>query len=209
MSEAAEFIDFTLQREASWERAEAQSQRADGQRYYGTSVGAIRGAVRDAGRKFPGLSHDEVTALSSELWQLPVFERRLAAVVLLQSNVTFLRNSDLTRLEGFLRQARVAALADPLAVDVVGPLIDGLRGQSRTRAESILDRWGQEPDPWLRRAALLAPLRALGAGHGEGERFVRRARAILANDDGGIIREALAVVRGELASTRPELVLLL
>lgn len=97
MSAAAEFIDFTLQREASEERAEAQQEHSDELRYYGASVGAIRGAVRDAGQKFQPLGHDELTALSSELWAVPVFERRLAAVVLLQSNLSLLRNSDLTR----------------------------------------------------------------------------------------------------------------
>ncbi len=57
---------------------------------YGASVGAVRGTVRDAGRKFKGLGHDDVHSLASELWgrpgpgRRPVYERRLAAVVLLQ-----------------------------------------------------------------------------------------------------------------------------
>lgn len=100
----------------------------------------------------------------------------------------------------------MAALVDPLAVDVVGPVIGRLTGQSRTRAESILDRWAQEPDPWLRRAALLTPVRELRAGSGDGDGFVRRARAAVAYDDDGIVREGLAVVRGELARSRPGLV---
>lgn len=79
---------------------------------------------------------------------VPVFERRLAAVVLLQSHLAVLDNSDLTRIEGFLRGARLRELADPLAVDVV------------------LERWLQDPDPWLRRAALLAPTGELRSGAG-------------------------------------------
>ena len=74
MSEAGEFIDLSLQREASWRRAEQLQSRLEtepagsGLRFYGTSVGAVRGTVRDAGRRYPGLSRDEVAALSSELW---------------------------------------------------------------------------------------------------------------------------------------------
>jgi hypothetical protein len=193
-------------------------------------VGAVRGTVRDAGRRYPGLSRDEVTALCSELWgselwgsellTVPVFERRLAAVVLLQANVKVLTNSDLTRLEGFIRQARVRDLVDPLAVDVVGPLVDGLDILGRVRADSVLDRWVREPDAWLRRAALLSPLLALRAGAGDWDRFVRHARAVLDESawrsrdaDAGAggtagaaaAREALSRVLAEVAKTRPEL----
>ncbi|HXF01674.1 MAG TPA: DNA alkylation repair protein [Arthrobacter sp.] len=203
MSEAAEFIDFTLQREATEERALAEKDSGDGLRYYGASVGAVRGTVRDAGRKFRPLSHDQVTDLSSELWARPVFELRLAAVVLLQSNQRLLRNSDLTRIEGFLRDARTAALVDPLAVDVVGPLIDGLTDQSRVRAESILDRWAREPDPWLRRAAILAPLRTVRAAGVEAERAVRRTRAATASDDSDLVQQAVAMLCAEWAKQNP------
>ncbi|TFC07013.1 DNA alkylation repair protein [Cryobacterium adonitolivorans] len=154
MSAAGEFIDATLQRESSWERADADLARLGGSlTFYGASVGAVRGTIRDAGRRYPGLGHDEITALCSELWALPVFERRLAAVVLLQSHVQILRASDLTRIEGFLRTAQVPALLDPLTADVVRPLIDALAGPARGRAQIVLDRWAQEPSAELRRAA--------------------------------------------------------
>ncbi|WP_120337269.1 DNA alkylation repair protein [Cryobacterium soli] len=154
MSAAGEFVDATLQRESSWERAEAARARLGGTlAFYGASVGAVRGTVRDTARRYPGLDHDDITALSSELWALPVFESRLAAVVLLQSHVRMLRASDLTRIEGFLREARLPALVDPLAVDVVSPLVAGLTGAARGRAQVVLDRWAADPSDSLRRAA--------------------------------------------------------
>ncbi|MCX6500683.1 MAG: DNA alkylation repair protein [Arthrobacter sp.] len=156
MSDAGDFIDGALQRESSWQRAEeAQARFGPDLKCYGASVGAVRGAVRDALRRYRNLGHDDLTALSSELWAVPVFERRLAAVVLLQSRVAVLDNSDLTRIEGFLRVAGVRELADPLAVDVVVPLIAGLDGARRGRSEAVLERWLQAPDPWLRRSARL------------------------------------------------------
>lgn len=209
MSEAGEFIDSALQREGSWLRAEQfQARLGGGLRFYGTSVGAVRGTVRDALRRYRGLGHDDVTALSSELWLAPVFERRLAAVVLLQSKVRVLENTDLTRIEGFLRTGQLRELADPLAVDVVGPLIEGLDTVSRVRADSVLDRWAREEDIWLRRTALLSPLRALRAGAGDWGRFVRHANSALSrpeHDDGGLLGEAVAVVLGDVAKNRPEL----
>ncbi|WP_253908045.1 DNA alkylation repair protein [Arthrobacter sp. H20] len=159
MSDAGEFVDAALQREASWERAEDRG--SDGLQFYGSTVGAVRGTVRDALRRHRELDHDAVLALSSELWSLPIFERRLAAIVVLQSKLDLLRVTDLTRLEGFLRQASRRELVDPLALDVVGPLIDRLGPRDADRAVVVLDRWAADGDHWLSRAALLSPLRPL------------------------------------------------
>ncbi|MEV7604498.1 DNA alkylation repair protein [Paenarthrobacter sp. NPDC089322] len=156
MSDAGEFVDYTLQRESSWEKAAEANEHLGGLKVYGASVGAVRGTIRDALKRHKGLSHDDVTALSSELWSEPVFERRLAAVVLLQTKVKILVNTDLTRLEGFIRQSGTEQLVDPLAVDVVAPLLGRLEGQARERADRVLERWSNDPDPWLRRAAALA-----------------------------------------------------
>jgi hypothetical protein len=152
VSEAADFIDLTLRNEGDWYRAQDSRERFGGYLdFYGASVGAVRGTVRDALRKFPGLGRDEVAALASELWGVPVLERRLAAVVLLQSRIRSLDNSDLTRLEGFVRTAGSAALVDPLAADVIRPLIEALDEPRRTRADAAIARWAREPNEWLRR----------------------------------------------------------
>jgi hypothetical protein len=142
---AAAFIDRTLQAEGSSERASADAARiGGGLRFYGASVGAVRGAVRDARRRHPELSHDEVTALASELWAEPVYERRLAAVVLLQGQVATLLVSDFTRLEQLLRSAGARELVDPLVADVVRPLLTRLGGADQARARRIVDRWVHE-----------------------------------------------------------------
>ena len=211
MSDAADFVDAALQREGSWYRAEAEKSRLESDLdFYGASVGAVRGTIRDASRRYPNLTHDDITKLSSELWAVPVFERRLAAVVLLQSSVPVLFNSDLTRIEGFVREARLPALVDPLALDVIGPLLEALGEKSRVRAEKAIDRWASEDDVWLRRAALLAPLRALRAGRGDWARFERHAATALtqplgSGQDVGVVRDAISVVLADLAKHQPEL----
>jgi hypothetical protein len=205
MTAPAEFIDSTLQREGDGYRGDAERRRLGSTlAFYGASVGAVRGTVRDALRRHPSLTHDDVTALSSELWAQPVFERRLAAIVLLQSRVSLLRNSDLTRIEGFVRDARLRALVDPLAIDVVGPLVESLDGASRTRANTALERWSADPDPWLGRAAVLAPLRALRSGTGDWDGFARRARAV-GRDADEEKKQALGFVMREVAISRPDL----
>ncbi|HJW01325.1 MAG TPA: DNA alkylation repair protein [Arthrobacter sp.] len=160
--DAAGFIDTTLQNEGSWYRADEVETRVGGAlSSYGASVGAVRGTVRDAGRKFKDLGHDEVTALASLLWgqpgpgRRPVYERRLAAVVLLQTRVALLRHTDLTRLEGFIRSAHTGELVDPLVSDVVVPLLKVLDGNGRQRADVVITRWRRDPDACIRRAASL------------------------------------------------------
>ena len=155
MSNAGDFVDSALQLEATWQRAIDDEARIGSYlQFYGASVGAVRGTIRDVAHRYPGLGHDEITALSSELWLPPVFERRLAAIVLLQTHVRLLVNSDLTRLEGFLRDARTRALAEPLIREVISPLIGGLDASGRARANTALDRWAADSNPWLRYAAL-------------------------------------------------------
>lgn len=128
-SSAAAFIDRTLRAEASEWRTWAEGDASvGGLQVYGASVGAIHGTVRDALRRHRGLQHDDITALASELWAAPVFERRFAAIVLLQGQVGALTGNDLTRIEGFLRDARVPDLIEPLALDVTRPLLARLTG---------------------------------------------------------------------------------
>lgn len=210
VTDPGEFVDAALQREGSWYRAQdAQNRLGHDLRFYGASVGAVRGAIRDASRRYRDLTHDDITALSSELWDVPVFERRLAAIVLLQSNVRLLKNTDLTRLEGFVRDSHLPELVDPLAIDVVGPLVTDLDVLGRLRADSVLDRWARDPDEWLRRASVLSQLRELRRSAESWTTFVRRANLALehskASDGGGAVREAIWRVVRETTKDRPEL----
>jgi hypothetical protein len=208
MTEDADFVAAALEREGDGYRAEAERERLRSDlEFVGASVGAVRGTVRDLGRRHPGMSRDEAVALASELWRSRVYERRLAAVVLLQTHVDRLDNGDLTRIEGFVRDARLRALVDPLALDVIGPLVERLAGPSRAKADAALDRWAGEADVWLRRAALLSPSRPLRAGGGDWDGFLRRARAARTAPRGGhdVVREAVDRVGELVRDARPEL----
>ena len=202
-------MDAVLQREGAWYRAEEEQARLGSSlRFYGASVGAVRGAIRDLGLRHPNPTHDQITALASELWADGVFERRLATIVLLQTHLSMLANSDLTRIEGFIRTAQLRALVDPMATDVVGPLIDHLDSNARARADVVLDRWSGDDDPWLQRAALLSPVRALRAGGGDWPAFLRRQRRAVAasgDDCTALAREAIEAVTDVVARFRPEL----
>ena len=147
MSEPADFIDAALQYEVS--PYVYPMDEPDGLGRYGTSVGAIRGTIRDALKRYPGMGHDEITALSSELWSQPVFERRQAAIILLQSHVDILVANDLTRIEGFVRSAASTALVDELVADVVAPMLAGMDSSTGARVQVVLARWATDPNVTL------------------------------------------------------------
>jgi hypothetical protein len=152
--DACELIDEALQYESSWQRAEEHRARfGGGVEYYGTSVGAIRATLRDTLRRFGDLSHDEITALSSLLWAAEVYERRLAATILLQTHLGQLVVSDLTRLEGFLRASGPTDVGLVLARDVIRELVHSLGARDRARAEAVVARWAHSDNPALRGAA--------------------------------------------------------
>jgi hypothetical protein len=154
LGEMRDVIDEALQYQATWQRAEEHRARfGDGIQYYGCSVGAIRATLRDTARRHPELSHDDITALSSLLWEADVYERRLAAVILLQTHLRALVVSDLTRLEGFLRSSALGEVADVLAREVIRPLVSSLEGRERSRADSVVARWADGDERILRRAA--------------------------------------------------------
>jgi 3-methyladenine DNA glycosylase AlkD len=150
-------------------RAIATSKRAEGEKRYlksdlvflGATLGQVREAVRDVvdiGR----LGHDDLIRLVEELSWEPVFERRMAAVVLLMRRSAVLGLEDLPLIERLVREARTWALVDYLAVDVLGALV--ARDPDRLTPE--MDRWATDADFWVRRASLLAELRPIRSGGG-------------------------------------------
>ena len=152
MSDAGEFIDAALQYEVS--PYSYPTDEPDGLMRYGTSIGAIRGTIRDTLKHYPGMSHDEITALSSELWSAVVFERRQAAIVLLQTHVDMLVANDLTRIEGFIRSAGSDALVDELIAVVLRPMFDRMDAATLGRVQVVLRRWASDGDATLRSVAL-------------------------------------------------------
>ena len=161
VSEACDAIDEALQYESSWQRAEEHRARfGEGIDYYGASVGAIRATLRDTLRRYSSFVHDDITTLTSLLWAAPVYERRLAAVILLQGNLPVLVVSDLTRLEGFLRSSTLPHIADVLTRDVIRPLMQSLDARDRPRADTVVARWAQGDEPVLRRAATVVNARS-------------------------------------------------
>jgi 3-methyladenine DNA glycosylase AlkD len=194
---AADRLEAELRRIGTPERAESE------QRYLKsdlTFLGATVWQTRDAVKAFnrsADLDHEELVALAETLWSEPIFERRMASVMLLELHPKLLDPRDLALLERLIRESRTWALVDGLAADVVG----GIR-MADPSVEPVLDRWAADPDFWVRRASLLAELRAGKAG-ADLAPFLRRADAML-DEKEFFIRKAIGWVLREVGKKRPD-----
>ena len=168
--------------------------------FLGASVWEIRRVVKAVLEGHP-LEHEDLVALVRELWQGPMHERRMAAVVALELRESELGVADMPLIEELSRDSRTWALVDGLAGDVAGSITQ----RDPTGAGPILDRWAADPDFWLRRAALLAELKPLRSG-ASFDRFARHADAMLEERE-FFIRKAIGWVLRETGKRRaPEVI---
>lgn len=165
--------------------------------FLGATVWEIRRVARAVAREHRDLQHGELIALVEALWEPPIHERRMAAVMLLDSVPGLLGPPDLDLVERLIRESRTWALVDELAGDVAGRIV-----RDRPQAATVLDRWSTDADFWVRRASLLAELIPLRAG-APFDRFARRADAML-DEHEFFIRKAMGWVLREAGKRRPD-----
>lgn len=197
----AEEVDAELQAGGSPERAaKERAYLKSSLRHYGTSVPSIRSTATAAARRHLDLTHDQLTELVDTLWAEPVHERRMACVELLALYGKLLGPADMAMLEVLLRQSKTWALVDPLAVNVIGRVVE-----LDPATTVVLDRWATDDDFWLRRSAMLALLGPLRRGEGDFARFARYADAML-DEREFFIRKAIGWILRDTGRKRPDLV---
>jgi 3-methyladenine DNA glycosylase AlkD len=126
--------------------------------FAGVAMPDTRRIVRDLTRG-AGLAHGDVVGLAATLWDRPLFECRMAAVLLLTAHTGDLVAADAVLVERLIRESGTWALVDFLAATVMGALVERFDELGAT-----LDRWASDGDFWVRRSALLALLGPLRKG---------------------------------------------
>ena len=173
-------------------------------RFVGATVPQTRAAVKALLGEHPEWSATAVRTLAEVLWTEPaadpVFERRLAAVLLLTADSDRAEPTDLALVERMLRESTTWALVDPLSCDVAGDLVHRFPS-----LDPVLDRWAEDENFWLRRASLLALLVPLRRGEGDWEHFARLADGMLEERE-FFVRKAIGWVLRDTSKRRPELV---
>jgi 3-methyladenine DNA glycosylase AlkD len=194
-------IDVELRRHRNPARAPAEKAYLKSDlELLGVGLPAMRQIVGAVKRHHGELDRERLAALVNILWSRPVFERRMMAVLLLESFQPLLRPADITLLEQLIRQSKTWAFVDKLAITITGPLVE--RSPQLLR---VLDRWAKDGDFWVRRSAMLALLRPLRRGGGDFTRFARYAEAMLPERE-FFIRKAIGWILRETGKKRPDLV---
>jgi 3-methyladenine DNA glycosylase AlkD len=161
----------------------------------------VRATVTGWRRAHPNLTRLRLTGLATALWDAPLFECRLAAVILLTDRRRLLVADDAALVAGLLRTAGTWALVDGLAADVMGSLVERF-----PELVSVLDSWVADDNVWMRRSALLALLVPLRRGElANWDRFAAYADSLL-TDREFFIRKAIGWVLRETAKKHPDLV---
>lgn len=165
--------------------------------FFGASVWEIRSVLKDFAAKHPDLTHDQLVELARALWAEPNHERRMAAVMLLDSRSDLLGPRDLGFIERLIRDSHTWAYVDALAGDVTGAIL-----ASHPAASTHMDRWAADADFWVRRSALLALMLPMKRG-ASFEQFAGYADAML-DEKEFFIRKAIGWVLREVSKRRPD-----
>ena len=101
----------------------AKAYLKSGMEFSGGTAPETRRIVSDVTRG-RSLSREDVRGLAEELWNRPLFECRMAALILLTRHAGELRAEDAVLVERLIHQAGTWALVDDLAGKVMGSLVE-------------------------------------------------------------------------------------
>ena len=196
----AQQIDAELRRHRNPARAVAEKAYLKSDLdFLGVGLPAMRAVLRSIKQQHR-LNRPGLIQLTTLLWDRPLFEWRMMAVLLLDAFESLLGRSDIALLERLIRQSKTWAFVDELSIAVTGRLVERWTG-----LVDDLDRWSVDDDFWIRRAALLALLPQLRRGAGDFERFGRYADRML-DEREFFIRKAIGWVLRETGKKQPDLV---
>ena len=167
--------------------------------FRGVETAGIRRQVVDFLQAGESPTRDEVVALVRACWERPIYELRSFAVSVLGRRADLLIEDDIALVEELVRGSKTWAHVDSLAPRA-GALVEAYPELS-----AVLDRWAEDDNFWVRRAAMLALLPALERGEGDINRFLRYADRML-DETEFFIRKAIGWVLREVAKKRPDAV---
>jgi 3-methyladenine DNA glycosylase AlkD len=168
--------------------------------FLGVGLPLMRRIVRAVKQGHGALKRQGLLTLVRVLWNVPMFERRMMGVLLLEAFHPLLLPADIGLLERLIRQSKTWAFVDELAIAITGPLVEHYPELLR-----VLDRWARDDDFWMRRSAMLALLRPLRRGRGDFLRFARYADRML-EDREFFIRKSIGWVLRETGKPQPDVV---
>lgn len=155
-------------------KAQSNPDRAQGEKnylkhdlnHYGLTMPQIVKLAKSWHKEYPGVSIDQEVKLADKLWHSSWHEERTLAVELLCLRSNDLTSKHLPRLEHMMGQVTTWAHLDPIAILLVGGIID-----SNPSSLKYLSKWIKSPNYWIRRAAIIAQILQFRQGRGDMKLF--------------------------------------
>ena len=153
----------------------------------------------------PDTQIEEVSDLAAQLWDSVWHEERILAVLLLEYRCDDLTLAQMPLIENMLHGVTGWAQLDPIAIGLVGALID-----TDPATLDYLVRWAASEDFWVRRAAILAQIAQFRQGRGDLNLFATLVVPMLSEgphwtkDERFFIRKAIGWALRELCRSRPD-----
>lgn len=123
--------------------------------FYGVQKQGRTEVFREMFRRFPPESGEAYQAAVEALWAQPHREEKYAALEYAARFKRFISLDALPLYERLIRQGAWWDLVDTVASKLINPLMKRHRDVMRP----VMDAWIDDPDLWIRRAALLSQLK--------------------------------------------------
>ncbi len=120
--------------------------------FYGTQQPDRRPVFREMKRRFPPFTRREYEARIRALWALPRREEKYAALEYACQHERYIAASSMRLYEQLIREGAWWDLVDTAAITLVGLVLL----KERDAVRPVIEAWIDDPDLWIRRAALLS-----------------------------------------------------
>ena len=199
-SDITEFISHKLAENANPEDAvHMQAYMKTDMPFYGVKSPAINAIVSDAKKLFPIATQDEYHAIITKIWSLSHREEKHISIKLATKWKQFITLDALPLYEKMIREGQWWDFIDPISQNLVGKLLEN----HRTEMNSILDKWIEDDNFWIRRSAILS--------HNRHKQNTDQEKLLdyclqCAHEKEFFIRKAIGWALREYSKTEPEVV---
>lgn len=155
-NDVGDWLSSALEPHANPSKAEAmQAYLKTEMPMYGINKPLLRQVFRQLHQVWTPASAAEWQAVVQHLWSLPHREEKFAAIEVLAKHKRFHTPDSVPLMEALIREGAWWDLVDEVVCRAVSPMFLKQRGA----LQPTIERWGDDDDVWVRRAALISQLK--------------------------------------------------
>ncbi len=198
MDDVASFVAAELSKRADPEKAIGMAAyMKTNMPFYGVQKKGRTEVLRAVKERFPVIDNGSYRAIVSALWQQPHREEKYLAISVAKANRRFIRSENLDLYRKLIVEGAWWDFVDDVAAHCVGLV----HLEERPVMAPIIESWVDDEFMWLRRTALISPLKHKSATDYENlfDHCLRRA-----HEKEFFIRKAIGWTLREYAKTEPD-----